>query len=568
MPIDLTCPACRRQLRVADKYAGRRGTCPACDAVITIPDDTPDFELVPEDRRTYDNIILEPATRPAAKLQPTAEQPPPAENLQRLADESPGQRRLREALDHRPEPPRVPWWRRELIVLFGVGITPAWLLLIPLAVAGFGVWFATGPGRGVQVSSVTPVLAVEVLDAARRHDPATLVNPGAGGVFRQAAAGVGATGPATHTMDLTVGGSDRLLVTQPDPGGDLVALDVAVSQRLINNLGQTRKYDNHLKADAFTLRRRSDPPGGGSPAMLAARTFDQPIDLDLAGAPTSNPRKLLPPVAADRLEEQKLPGVIAGEAEYALGTARGTVTYTAMRSTSGMPAGPGLSADGTLRLDHPDPDGPAVTADYQGGRLAVSWNPEARGRWVQPSLTEPTRTSPWSRSHFTLLFFRPPDAGTYVLSFAGRDVATVKLDRARQPSPPTPSPIASNRPGGPQPQSKNSNSPLAYFDILRDARGQAQGLVSANHMRQIGFALQLYLNDHNNQFPESLLELRPYLPNLDQLMVNPRTNARPGFIYEQPPPGSPPATTPILYESFNGQPDPDGAILYGDGSIR
>src|SRR5215831_9093126 len=36
MPIDLTC-SCGRQLRVADEYAGRQGRCPACGAVLEIP---------------------------------------------------------------------------------------------------------------------------------------------------------------------------------------------------------------------------------------------------------------------------------------------------------------------------------------------------------------------------------------------------------------------------------------------------------------------------------------------------------------------------------------------------
>jgi hypothetical protein len=36
MPIDLTC-SCGRQLRVADEFAGRQGRCPACGAVLDIP---------------------------------------------------------------------------------------------------------------------------------------------------------------------------------------------------------------------------------------------------------------------------------------------------------------------------------------------------------------------------------------------------------------------------------------------------------------------------------------------------------------------------------------------------
>src|SRR6516225_1285115 len=36
MSIDLTC-SCGRQLRVADEFAGRQGRCPACGAILEIP---------------------------------------------------------------------------------------------------------------------------------------------------------------------------------------------------------------------------------------------------------------------------------------------------------------------------------------------------------------------------------------------------------------------------------------------------------------------------------------------------------------------------------------------------
>ena len=37
MPIELTCP-CGKQLRVADEFAGRQGQCPACGALVDIPE--------------------------------------------------------------------------------------------------------------------------------------------------------------------------------------------------------------------------------------------------------------------------------------------------------------------------------------------------------------------------------------------------------------------------------------------------------------------------------------------------------------------------------------------------
>jgi hypothetical protein len=39
MAVSVTCPACHRTYRVADHQAGRRGLCPECGAVVTIPDE-------------------------------------------------------------------------------------------------------------------------------------------------------------------------------------------------------------------------------------------------------------------------------------------------------------------------------------------------------------------------------------------------------------------------------------------------------------------------------------------------------------------------------------------------
>jgi hypothetical protein len=37
MPINVTCPGCLKRFSVADKFAGKKGPCPNCKAVITIP---------------------------------------------------------------------------------------------------------------------------------------------------------------------------------------------------------------------------------------------------------------------------------------------------------------------------------------------------------------------------------------------------------------------------------------------------------------------------------------------------------------------------------------------------
>lgn len=42
MPIQVTCPGCKTQLKVSEKFAGKQGPCPKCKAQITIPKLTPE----------------------------------------------------------------------------------------------------------------------------------------------------------------------------------------------------------------------------------------------------------------------------------------------------------------------------------------------------------------------------------------------------------------------------------------------------------------------------------------------------------------------------------------------
>ena len=40
MAIDVTCPGCFKRFQVSDRYAGMKGPCPACNAIINIPRET------------------------------------------------------------------------------------------------------------------------------------------------------------------------------------------------------------------------------------------------------------------------------------------------------------------------------------------------------------------------------------------------------------------------------------------------------------------------------------------------------------------------------------------------
>ena len=595
LPITFPCPHCSRTLRVADSFAGRRGTCPACQSALQIPAGTESADRPePEGAGPYELLEDPDAGRPAA-LRPAPERGPGSSSAGsdprrasgddgRSIHDAPADAELAARRRAAARPPRPePWWTRDLIVIAGVGITPRRLLVIPLVVLPLLVWWVTGPGRVIKVESAAPVHAVHLLNSVGVLPPPA---SGVAGIAGALAGGGGSSSwpttfpPAGSTaavsspgspMVLTVDGTDDLIVTRPESDGEWVLVRVAIQQRLLNNLGLTSRGITELRGDEFTLRKSGLPTNSPDAvsARIAAAVFPGGVDVELMGSATSDYLRLLPPDAptrADRFEVERLPGRFAGQAEYVLGNTKGSVAFSAGRASADAPASPGLSATGRLTIDAPD-NGPEVVADYRGAALRVDWDAESRGHYATDRYRVAERASPWSRHEFALLFPRPVDGGRFTLALSGRDLTSVKLSRTKQPSAPTPSPIASNRPGGPAPASKTSGSPLAYFDVIRDARGQAQGLVSANNMRQIGFALQSYLNDHRGQFPDSLLDLRGYAP-IEQLVQNPRTGENPGFIYEKPPAGANPGTTPVLFEAFNGQKDPNGAILYADGNIR
>jgi hypothetical protein len=45
MPIPVICPGCKASFQVSDKFAGKKGPCPKCKAIITIPELAPEIVI-------------------------------------------------------------------------------------------------------------------------------------------------------------------------------------------------------------------------------------------------------------------------------------------------------------------------------------------------------------------------------------------------------------------------------------------------------------------------------------------------------------------------------------------
>ena len=78
MAIEFVCPSCGRVLRLRDEAAGKRGRCPHCKSVITVPEsavsDDDLIEILPGKSPTP----KKPPTAPAQPPEPTPSEPPTA----------------------------------------------------------------------------------------------------------------------------------------------------------------------------------------------------------------------------------------------------------------------------------------------------------------------------------------------------------------------------------------------------------------------------------------------------------------------------------------------------------
>jgi len=117
-------------------------------------------------------------------------------------------------------------------------------------------------------------------------------------------------------------------------------------------------------------------------------------------------------------------------------------------------------------------------------------------------------------------------------------------------------------------QGPPKSKPKGYIGALVHTRKLARGTTAASTMRQIGYAITLYADQHGGLLPNTLRQLEPYVPALAQVLDGPTTP----FIYVKPAERRSeirsPSATPMLYESLNGEPNPHGSILYADSRVE
>ncbi len=563
MAIIFSCQ-CGKQIKVADKFAGRSGKCPACGGMITIPyPDPPDTDTDPD--LIYEALgpKTDPEPQPAASgVCNACGKPMPAGSVLCLQcgfhSVSHTYLKVANAKDAKEKVAKAP-----LLSLGGVEFRWWTIALIVIPIAAVSFWYYTGPARDVLVLNVETVSVIESIHNGQTREPFSLFT-------QQGDLSLGIKAPKSKSHPnamiggteetYSLGSSDKLIVLGPDESGGHIALQVALKQGTIRSMNRISGYDSIIKADDFKLV----PIGGGKPvdARLLSKRFEKGAELDIGGAQTTNFRAMFPNEPTE-LKTERNSGTISGQAFWRQPNAKGEITFYASYPFGEYPAAKGLTANGKVELT--SNAGTTVNMQYTGGTLQVDWDPDASGWWAKDKYTHMSQPSPWYRYHFGLLFKRPQVGGEYQLTYCGKHIATVSVDPAAPPKTPMASPMkrvnSKNKPA-------STSNPLAYFKVMGDARQQARGIVSASNLRQLGLGLQIYLDQHGQVWPDSLEQLEGVMSGYEQVMVNPRTGEEVGFIYVRPERGAEPSTTAVLFESLHGKPDPNGAILYADGHIE
>ncbi len=602
MPIEIAC-ACGKRFRVADQFAGRSGKCPGCGAEFAVPvpksmaaaEPVSVLELDEPDiagadgggLRSLDETEVQ-GKKPKGRTcngcgAPIAERAIICTACGRstltgkMMDTETGAEGGKEKSTF--------FLFRPMVSVLGRDVSLASLLILLLVFGAPIVWYVTGPGKALKVYTATPVRVIPALATGATRDQFSILTGtgdlGLGVESFSQASDQGNDATDDENLHYSVGGKDQLLITRPAKDGDAILLDVGLRQGAVRAAGATSGYDSVIKASDFELIPRDG--GAPIPATLLYSGFrNSEARLDLMTAKTSSVKAPLPP-AEPTVWNRQVDGPSVSALAVFKGDTEGTVRLSATRSYDGMPGADGVFAYGELDTTHPDDANFNVQHRYEGGQLTVDWADGDSGRWAKGRFKKYSNLSPWYRYEFGLLFepsSNTPVAGTYDLHYAGKKLSTVKIAEpqtptttvasgggtGKPPKPPAVSPIKLQQ-GVPSHRKINPNNPLSYFDILIETKDRAEGIVSASNLRQIGLLLLTYTQDRA-ELPDSFEDLRDHSPGIDGLLANPRTGENPGFIYEKPPPGADPALTPVVWEAWQGKKDPNGAVLYADGSIR
>ena len=591
MSINVKC-SCGKQLAAPERLAGKRAKCPGCGTVLPIPDQPPEPE--PADPSELDLLEDDDPIEPATPNRPET---PTAPASGGDADSEPGGQKssrftagsyadvVRQTADKRAARAKTKRWT--LFQLHGMDVTVPRLLVPIVLITALVVWWFTGPADEADVNTVTSVHVVHAMQGLEVRESYSLLT-GQGDrslgmkgpkLKNQPTPSGASTAPAGTTgarqnVAYALGGGDQLFVVRPDKAGSHIYADMEIAQHLIEAHTPKDKYKLQIREREFEVK----PVGGGAalkPKLLFIE-FNQPITLDIGGADTIVYHPLLPPGVppTQRDVTRQYGGVARGEVNY--GGENGVTGDVEFQSyhylSGGAPNVKGLGANGQLQLNR---DGINVAYQYNGGTMNVTPGAGTTAWWSKREQLKTPSWHPWVHFRVGLLFEPKTTASAWQVLYAGKHVATI--ERPAGSKPPASVASAGGQSGGSQKQNQKQNksklnpinAPSTYLGMLNKARDKAKNTVAMSNMRQLGIAMQTYMQSRGT-WPDELEQLKSEIGEdaYEQMITHPLTKEKPGYIYEKPAPGDDPATTPVLWEARSGYKYLDGAILYADGHIE
>ncbi|MEM1210406.1 MAG: hypothetical protein AAGI54_14185 [Planctomycetota bacterium] len=597
--IELHCEQCGKTLRVDDKYAGRRASCPSCHAPVDIPEKLEELEELEElepldespdaddsgyavDEHALDALAAgspappQPMTQ-AEKLEAAGlAAPTPTKGKKHGAKPLPGHEAKPQLTDR--EKAAKADARRSLI-------TKAVLVLVIFgALAGGAYWYMTTLGAMVQIASSQSVRTVHALQGISPAEAREGFNPMNNPLVQMrggAPSGAPGTSAGPDPDYLVIGGGDGLYVVRPDGGGDYLLVELDVREGLMKARNQWSGYNVRFRQSQFEVTANT---GQTVQPILLQKAIASPASVYLDKG--SNPTPVMPvgyqPTSTayeSKGRNERAAGTLAFDGSNGV---TGQLSFRSLRAFNPSPGVSGITAEGQLELR--SASGMQVDYTYSGYAAEVAWSSGDTG-WVSTDSYMLGSVTTMEMHRCALLIPKPAGATRLVINMGGEHLVTVSTTASSgapsgppapstpAPSTPPPGPVASGgalappvNAAGAAPAS-NPN-PLGYFSALAQARDKARGTVAASNMRQIGVALHAFAAQNNDAFPESLDEIREFIPAFDELVKNPHTGEDVGFIYEPPAPDDDPATTPILWESRGGYKDLSGYVLYADGHVK
>lgn len=456
----------------------------------------------------------------------------------------------------------------------GVELTPKVLVfvaLVVLMVTGTVYWWFTGPGANF-ILHEPPAIVFSVQPLPHMDDqsnpsstpamfaPGTLV-PG------KAITKPPTAGSTPPSKEYSVDGDDVLVlarpVDKPDEGSHII-LKFSISQKFMQERKMEERYELQVMGDSFTI----DGPGGPVTGIMLTDDVRSGVQLGLSDAKGVDPMSLVPAGHKPLYHEQ---GQASGEMKWDGTTGlKGKVNYRLIRGTHPESVATGYIAHGNLQLlDR----GTTVDYTYNGSNMILQWNKEHQGYHGTLKKRYAPDVNPFTKDTFTVIFPRIPEgkngataASKYELKIGGQ--AVMNLDGATV--------IEPTRKAGSQGPTvyKSGDALTQYLSSLNQAMYKAKGIVSGSNIQQLARGVLMYADANGGKMPENIKDLENALGGgFEALMTNTRTKEKPGFLYVKPAGADnfnqirEPNKTVIIYELFEGKPDPNGQVAFADGSI-